>query len=59
VTIVDPGTERTVLLRHLDVTLGTVIENRTLTAPGHPVKMHLEFALPEDLSYKAGDYLIM
>jgi cytochrome P450/NADPH-cytochrome P450 reductase len=36
-----------------------VIENKTLTSPEAPSKIHLEFKLPEGQSYRAGDYLAM
>ncbi|KAF9075533.1 fatty acid hydroxylase [Rhodocollybia butyracea] len=57
VKIVDPGTTRPAALRQTDAGLGRVIENRVLTKPGHPVKRHLEFELPEDSTYRVGDYL--
>ncbi|KAH8900225.1 putative bifunctional P-450:NADPH-P450 reductase [Thozetella sp. PMI_491] len=34
-----------------------VTETRTLTAPGEPEKRHIEFQLPSDMEYSAGDYL--
>ncbi|THU85308.1 fatty acid hydroxylase [Dendrothele bispora CBS 962.96] len=59
ITTVDPGTGRAVALRQADnAVLGTVKENRVLTKPGSTgVKRHLEFELPEGLTYKSGDYL--
>jgi cytochrome P450 / NADPH-cytochrome P450 reductase len=50
---------RAVALRQTDVALGTVVENRVLTTPGGPVKRHIEFELPADSVYTAGDYLAM
>ncbi|KAI0180765.1 cytochrome P450 [Hypoxylon sp. FL1284] len=47
---------RTSTLRQ-DVMEGLVIEARTLTAEGEPVKKHMEIALPSDQTYRAGDYL--
>jgi cytochrome P450/NADPH-cytochrome P450 reductase len=52
------GTGRASALRQPDVALGTVTENRLLTRAG-PAKRHLEFELPEDMTYQAGDYLAM
>lgn len=43
-------------LRH-DVSIGTVKENRSLTAPGEPPKWHMEVQLPSDITYECGDYL--
>ncbi|KAJ7579303.1 fatty acid hydroxylase [Mycena floridula] len=57
VTSVDSGTERSSKLRQDDAGLGTVVENKVLTAPGHPTKIHIEFQLPEGQTYRAGDYL--
>ncbi|KAF5345044.1 hypothetical protein D9758_010444 [Tetrapyrgos nigripes] len=57
VTTVDTGASRASALRQSDTALGTVKENRILTKPGHAVKRHIEFELPEGLSYRAGDYL--
>ncbi|KAI0770681.1 fatty acid hydroxylase [Fomes fomentarius] len=54
---VSAGTERAELLRQKDTALGTVVENRLLTAPGAPPKRHIEFELPEGMTYRAGDYL--
>ncbi len=47
-------------LRLGELQQGTVIENRELvdmSAPDARSKRHVEFALPEDMSYRAGDYL--
>ena len=41
VETVDEGTSRASNLRQLDAALGTVVENRVLTAPGAPEKRHL------------------
>ncbi|KAG9098045.1 hypothetical protein FRC07_010695, partial [Ceratobasidium sp. 392] len=57
VELVGTPTERAATLRQPDSKLGTVIENRVLTAVGAPVKRHIEFHLPEGMSYQAGDYL--
>ncbi|KAJ3555497.1 hypothetical protein NM688_g2547 [Phlebia brevispora] len=50
-------TERAATLRQSDTAFGLVVENRLLTSSGAPAKIHLEFDLPEGLSYRAGDYL--
>ncbi|EKM50262.1 uncharacterized protein PHACADRAFT_213993 [Phanerochaete carnosa HHB-10118-sp] len=55
----DAGTSRASVLRQPDAALGTVLENRVLTAPGAPVKRHIEFGLPEGITYRTGDYLAM
>ncbi|KAI2616227.1 cytochrome P450 [Hypoxylon sp. NC1633] len=47
---------RTSTLRQ-DVMDGLVVETRTLTAEGEPVKKHIEIKLPSDQTYRAGDYL--
>ncbi|KAI1389181.1 cytochrome P450 [Hypoxylon trugodes] len=47
---------RTSTLRQ-DVMEGLVVESRTLTVEGEPVKKHIEIVLPSDESYRAGDYL--
>ncbi|XXG96367.1 hypothetical protein Hte_002649 [Hypoxylon texense] len=47
---------RTSTLRQ-DVMEGLVVESRTLTAEGEPVKKHVEIVLPSDETYRAGDYL--
>lgn len=52
-----PVTERAATLRQADAALGEVIANNILTAPGKPVKRHLEFELPSNQMYSAGDYL--
>ncbi|THU98682.1 cytochrome P450 [Dendrothele bispora CBS 962.96] len=57
VTTVDTGASRAAALRQTDTAFGVVVENRILTKPGHPVKRHIEFELPEGLTYRAGDYL--
>ncbi|KAI0690214.1 cytochrome P450 [Cytidiella melzeri] len=57
VKTLDAGTGRAVILRQPDAALGTCVENRVLTAPGAPVKRHIEFDLPEGASFRAGDYL--
>ncbi|OCH86500.1 cytochrome P450 [Obba rivulosa] len=54
---VDPGTSRASVLRQPDAALGTVTENRILTAPGAPIKRHIEFELPEGMAARTGDYL--
>lgn len=48
------------LLRQNGLQLGTVVENRELTnldAPDARSKRHIEIALPEGQTYRAGDYL--
>nr|AJP77023.1 inducible nitric oxide synthase-like protein [Inonotus obliquus] len=45
------------LLRVLDIESGRVIGHRLLTKPGVPEKRHVEIELPEDMTYRAGDYL--
>jgi cytochrome P450/NADPH-cytochrome P450 reductase len=55
--LVDAGTSRAAALRQTDVALGTVTDNRILTAPGAPAKRHIEFELPEGMIYQPGDYL--
>lgn len=57
VETVGEGATRAVDLRQHDAALGTVIENRVLTAPGAPQKRHIEFELPEGVTSRAGDYL--
>ncbi|KAI0767655.1 fatty acid hydroxylase [Fomes fomentarius] len=54
---VSAGTKRAELLRQKDIALGTVVDNRLLTAAGAPSKRHIEFELPEGMKYRAGDYL--
>lgn len=41
VKTVSAGTERAEILRQKDTALGTVAENKILTAPGAPVKRHI------------------
>lgn len=51
---------RETMLRLGDLQPGTVIENRELvdmSAPSARSKRHIEFALPEGMTYQAGDYL--
>ncbi|EMD34546.1 hypothetical protein CERSUDRAFT_116692 [Gelatoporia subvermispora B] len=57
VKTVDAGTARAGVLRQPDATLGTVVDNRLLTTPGAAPKRHIEFELPENATYRAGDYL--
>ncbi|OSC98018.1 bifunctional P-450/NADPH-P450 reductase [Trametes coccinea BRFM310] len=57
VKIVSPSTTRAEALRQKDTALGTVVENKLLTSPNAPAKRHIEFALPEGMTYRAGDYL--
>ncbi|KAI0823976.1 bifunctional P-450/NADPH-P450 reductase [Trametes gibbosa] len=57
VKLVSPGTARAEVLRQRDTALGTVVVNKLLTSPNAPPKRHLEFALPEGATYRAGDYL--
>ncbi|EJU05224.1 cytochrome P450 [Dacryopinax primogenitus] len=51
------GTTRNILLRQPDLTEGCCVENHILTAPGQPVKRHIEFQLPQGMEYRPGDYL--
>ncbi|KAF9812238.1 hypothetical protein IEO21_06278 [Rhodonia placenta] len=57
VKTVDAGTYRASVLRQPDAALGTVVENRLLTATGVPPKRHIVFELPEGMAAHAGDYL--
>ncbi|KAJ1303515.1 hypothetical protein OPQ81_011700 [Rhizoctonia solani] len=57
VKFVGAPTDRAATLRQPDSKLGLVVENRLLTAVGAPAKHHLEFELPENMTYQAGDYL--
>ncbi|KAF5368048.1 hypothetical protein D9758_004509 [Tetrapyrgos nigripes] len=57
IEIIDTVASRADTLNQPDAALGTVKENKVLTQPGHPVKRHIEFELPEGLTYRAGDYL--
>ncbi|KAI0676431.1 fatty acid hydroxylase [Trametes maxima] len=54
---VDSGMSRAATLRQPDADLGRVVENRVLTSPNAPEKRHIEFLLPEPMTYRAGDYL--
>ena len=48
------------LVRENKLDFSTIIENRELvdmTSPFGRSKRHIEFALPEDVTYAAGDYL--
>lgn len=40
-----------------DVSLGVVLDVKTLTADEEPPKCHMEVQLPTDTSYECGDYL--
>ncbi|KAK9364698.1 cytochrome P450, partial [Lipomyces kononenkoae] len=53
---VEFSTPRTLSLRQ-DVHEACVVAAKTLSAPGQPLKKHLEIKLPTDMSYRAGDYL--
>ncbi|KAG9088707.1 hypothetical protein FS749_001950 [Ceratobasidium sp. UAMH 11750] len=57
VQLVGSATDRAATLRQPESRLGLVVENRVLTAEDAPVKRHIEFQLPEDMSYQSGDYL--
>ncbi|KAH9948045.1 bifunctional P-450/NADPH-P450 reductase [Amylocystis lapponica] len=57
VKMVSDGTARAEVLRQPDAALGTVVENRILTAPNAPEKRHIELELPKHMTYRAGDYL--
>ncbi|ELU42337.1 fatty acid hydroxylase, putative [Rhizoctonia solani AG-1 IA] len=50
-------TNRAAILRQPDSRLGLVIQNKIMTAPGAPVKHHIEFELPSGMNYQTGDYL--
>ncbi|KAF7312568.1 Fatty acid hydroxylase [Mycena indigotica] len=50
------GKERASALRQADALLGRVVENCILTKMG-PVKRHIEFELPPEMSARAGDYV--
>lgn len=47
---------RTSTLRQ-DVMEAFVVDTRTLTADGEPLKKHIEIALPSGQTYRSGDYL--
>lgn len=47
---------RSAFLRQ-DVRPATVVQSKSLTAPGDPEKRHVEIKLPEDQTYQTGDYL--
>lgn len=54
-----PGV-REPLLRQNNLQLGTIVENRELVDMSSPLgrsKRHIELALPEGMTYRAGDYL--
>ncbi|CAG7851383.1 Bifunctional cytochrome P450/NADPH--P450 reductase 2 {ECO:0000305} AltName: Full=CYP102A3 {ECO:0000303/PubMed:15122913}; AltName: Full=Fatty acid hydroxylase CypB {ECO:0000305}; AltName: Full=Flavocytochrome P450 102A3 {ECO:0000305}; Includes: RecName: Full=Cytochrome P450 102A3 {ECO:0000305}; {ECO:0000269/PubMed:14741768, ECO:0000269/PubMed:15122913}; Includes: RecName: Full=NADPH--cytochrome P450 reductase; {ECO:0000269/PubMed:14741768, ECO:0000269/PubMed:15122913} [Serendipita indica DSM 11827] len=51
------GMERAISLRQPDAALGKVVENRILTSNAEQEKRHIEFELPENMTYNAGDYL--
>lgn len=54
------GATRDPILRENRLQLGTLVANRELvdtTHPGARSKRHLEIALPEGVTYRAGDYL--
>ncbi|CAE6472258.1 unnamed protein product, partial [Rhizoctonia solani] len=55
--LVGTPTDRAAILRQPDSRLGLVVENKLLTAPGAPAKRHIEFELPDGMTYQAGDYL--
>ncbi|KAF4598867.1 hypothetical protein EYR38_007278 [Pleurotus pulmonarius] len=57
VKVLDSVKERPARLRQGDAALGRVIENRVLTKDGVPVKRHIEFELPEGITFRSGDYL--
>ncbi|CAE6503919.1 unnamed protein product [Rhizoctonia solani] len=57
VQLVGAPTDRAAILRQPDSRLGLVAENRLLTARGAPAKHHIEFELPDGMTYQAGDYL--
>jgi len=54
------GNVRDTFLRQNDLSVGTVVVNRELvdlSKPDARSKRHVEIALPEGMSYRAGDYL--
>ncbi|KAK7678479.1 hypothetical protein QCA50_018539 [Cerrena zonata] len=53
----DAGTSRATALRQPDTALGTVLENKVLTASGAATKRHIVIELPENALYRPGDYL--
>ncbi|KAI0365331.1 fatty acid hydroxylase [Pilatotrama ljubarskyi] len=55
--MVSRGATRAELLRQRDTALGTVVINKLLTSPNAPTKRHVEFELPDGMTYRAGDYL--
>ncbi|KDQ16558.1 hypothetical protein BOTBODRAFT_252416 [Botryobasidium botryosum FD-172 SS1] len=57
ITVENVAADRPTILRQTDAILGQVVENRVLTKPGIATKRHIEFALPADTTYQAGDYL--
>lgn len=40
-----------------DVKTASIVDTKIITAPGEPVKRHIEIKFPEDQSYISGDYL--
>ncbi|KAM5540781.1 hypothetical protein V8D89_005425 [Ganoderma adspersum] len=57
VKTVSVGTARAEILRQKDTALGTVAENRVISGLNAPAKRHIEFDLPDSMTYRAGDYL--
>ncbi|KAK9321298.1 cytochrome P450 [Lipomyces orientalis] len=55
---VEFSTPRTSSLRQ-DVREACIVDVKTLSAPGQPLKKHLEIKLPTDMAYRAGDYLVV
>jgi cytochrome P450/NADPH-cytochrome P450 reductase len=55
---VDLLSPRAKILHH-EVYEAVVVDNKTLTAPGEPVKMHIEIQLPNNMTYRPGDYLVV
>ncbi|KAK9319030.1 putative bifunctional p-450/nadph-p450 reductase [Lipomyces orientalis] len=55
---VEFSTPRTSSLRQ-DVREACVVDVKTPSAPGQPLKKHLEIRLPTDMTYRAGDYLVV
>nr|BAJ96920.1 predicted protein [Hordeum vulgare subsp. vulgare] len=49
---------RSVFLRQTDLQPGEIIENKQLAGGPRP-KRHIEVALPEGITYRAGDYLVV
>ncbi|KAF9032816.1 fatty acid hydroxylase [Hymenopellis radicata] len=49
--------QRSAVLGLDGLTMGTVGESYVLSRPGVPVKRHIEIELPQDATYRCGDYM--